>query len=160
MEMKWNDICFDIYRFHKVSCHFVIYQNWIFRKKIQSKWQLKKSFKNTSIIMFFLANIPPLAQNRIRIIQWSSTVVYPERPGEKKKMSTIRPFRCLYKHSAFALRHSSRLASALVQWEHTAGGNSNSGGENRTRAARTALGAGSLALALLAADHVFNGAYT
>ncbi|XP_035431184.1 caseinolytic peptidase B protein homolog isoform X3 [Spodoptera frugiperda] len=71
-------------------------------------------------------------------------------------MSTIRPFRCLYKHSAFALRHSSRLASALVQWEHTAGGNSNSGGENRTRAARTALGAGSLALALLAADHVFN----
>ncbi|XP_022829087.1 caseinolytic peptidase B protein homolog isoform X2 [Spodoptera litura] len=71
-------------------------------------------------------------------------------------MSTIRPFRCLYKHSVFALRHSSRLASALAQWEYGAEGNSSSGGEYRARAVRTALGAGSLALALLAADHVFN----
>ncbi|CAH1635431.1 unnamed protein product [Spodoptera littoralis] len=71
-------------------------------------------------------------------------------------MSTLRPFRCLYKHSVFALRHSSRLASALAQWEYAAEGNSNSEGEYRARAVKTALGAGSLALALLAADHVFN----
>ncbi|CAH0669428.1 unnamed protein product [Spodoptera exigua] len=71
-------------------------------------------------------------------------------------MSPIRPIRYLYKHSAFALRHSSRLVSALAQQAHSAEGNSNSEGEYRSRAGRTALGAGSLALALLAADHVFN----
>lgn len=76
-----------------------------------------------------------------------------------KTMSTLRPARCLYKHSAFALKQSVRLAGVVVRRVQSADEDSHSGGDYRTGSGRLVLGGGSLALALLAADHVFNGAY-
>ena len=64
----------------------------------------------------------------------------------------------MYKRSVFALKQSARLSGVLVRQVHTAD-NGDSGGDSRHRTS-SALSAGTLALALLAADHVFNGAYT
>lgn len=73
-------------------------------------------------------------------------------------MSTLRSARYMYKRSVFALKQSARLTGVLARQVHTAGSNGEPGGE-RCRASKRALSAGALALALLAADHVFNGAY-
>ncbi|PZC79052.1 hypothetical protein B5X24_HaOG216867 [Helicoverpa armigera] len=71
-------------------------------------------------------------------------------------MSTLGPVRCLFRHSAFALRQSARIAGVVGRYIRSAEKHGEPGGDHRARAARAALGAGTLALALLAADHVFN----
>lgn len=65
----------------------------------------------------------------------------------------------MYKRSVTAIKQSARLTSVLVRQVHSAENNKDPGGDYG-RGATRAFGAGTLAVALLAADHVFNGAYT
>lgn len=71
-------------------------------------------------------------------------------------MSTLRPARCLYKHSTLVIKQTARLAGVAVRHAHSAGEDGEPGRDRRART-RYIFGAGSLGLALLAADHVFNG---
>ncbi|KAJ8727268.1 hypothetical protein PYW08_015665 [Mythimna loreyi] len=70
-------------------------------------------------------------------------------------MSTLRSARCMYKRSVFALKQSARITGVLARQVHTAESNGGPRSETRRGTSR-ALSAGTLALALLAADHVFN----
>uniref|UniRef100_A0A2A4J8N8 Uncharacterized protein n=2 Tax=Heliothis virescens TaxID=7102 RepID=A0A2A4J8N8_HELVI len=71
-------------------------------------------------------------------------------------MSTSGPVRYWFRHSVYAFRQSTRLAGVVGRYVRSADKHGEPGDDQRARSARAALGAGTLALALLAADHVFN----